>query len=299
MNSIQVLADMADREYISKLVKYSLNILEQHPDLLSVTREKFDIMNLAEGELYDKSLIESTIKQLQDASAQANLKKESKAYSYKEQLAELELRKELEKAKGGKKKEETTFTLAEIRAKMSKKQQEQLDAQVLKEKTIRDEMKKLEAIIKKSTQILIRLIEGNFYDSKDCFAQMFTALTSYVRSPLCVSYVHSVFETAATNLARMNSNSTNYLYSINFLRSTIVCFIRLSKVKNNLENNWLDEDLDTNCNRLNKILRNELEADIKDELFDISLSSLFYPLFKVIKDSKSLRHYNVLYTFSI
>ena len=52
-------------------------------------------MNLSDGELYDRSLIESTIKQINDSKLDTNLKKESKAYSYKEQIAEIELRKEL------------------------------------------------------------------------------------------------------------------------------------------------------------------------------------------------------------
>ena len=153
------------------MIHYALNLLTTCPDLNNVTKEKFDIMNLADSELYDKSLIESAIKQIQDASGQTNLKKESKAYSYKEQLAELELRKELEAKSGGRKKvEEVKYSLTEIRAKMSKKQQEQLDIQIAREKAIREEMKRLEAIVRKSTIILIKIIEGNLDDSKNYFS---------------------------------------------------------------------------------------------------------------------------------
>ena len=67
-------------------------------------------------------------KQVEDT---ANMKRENKAYSYKEQMAELELIKELEKKKG--KKQEAP--------KLTKKQQEAKAAQIQKEGQIRQKLK--------------------------------------------------------------------------------------------------------------------------------------------------------------
>ena len=120
MNAIGTLTNIDSEEYLGKLVEYALNLLTDCQDLHSVTKEKFEIMNLSDNELHDKTLIESAIKQIQDSNQQTNMKKESKAYSYKEQLAELELRKELEQSKGGgsrKKVEKVHYSLAEIRSK--------------------------------------------------------------------------------------------------------------------------------------------------------------------------------------
>lgn len=145
---------------MKKIIENSIQSLLDSPDLKNVSKEHFDIMNLPEGELYDKTLIESTIKAIQDASlTNANQKKESKTYSYKEQLAEAELRKELEKKKQ-QDMENKIYTLDEIRSKMSKKQQEMLDLQIAKEKNIREEMLLRNSLINKASSILIHAIEG-------------------------------------------------------------------------------------------------------------------------------------------
>ena len=63
------------------------------------------------------------------------MKRENKLYSYKEQMAELELRKELEKkkaAKGGK-----------TEPKLTKKQQEVMQEQLKKESEIRAKCKQV------------------------------------------------------------------------------------------------------------------------------------------------------------
>ena len=118
-------------------------------------------MNLPEGELHDKTLVDAAIKQIEDAicGGNANQKKESKAYSYKDQLADAELRKELEKKKR-KELENKKYTLDELKEKMSKKQQEMLDSQIAKENGIREEMIVKNDIIKKITNVLIKSIKG-------------------------------------------------------------------------------------------------------------------------------------------
>jgi hypothetical protein len=285
LNAIATLTNLDGEEYLGKLIDYALHLLIDCQELNSITKEKFEIMNLCDSELHDKTLIESALKQIQDSNLQTNMKKESKAYSYKEQLAEMELRKELEQSKGGnskKKSEEVSYSLAEIRSKMSKKQQEQLDLQIAKEKAIRENMKKLESIVRKSTKILCKVIESNFEEAKVHFSLIFSTLTNYVRSPLCVSFVLQVFEQTAKILNEQNKNSSNYLYSFNFLKSIVVCFIRLSKVVFTFDSCWLQESLEASCNRLNKILKNQVEIGIKNDEIDISICSYFLPFFKVI-----------------
>ncbi len=148
---------------MKKVIQNSIQSMIENSELKNVSKENFDIMNLPEGELYDKTLTESTIKAIQDASfTNANQKKESKTYSYKEQLADVELRKELEKKKQ-KSIENKIYTLEEIRSKMSKKQQEMLDLQVAKEKSIREDMFVRKSLINKTSSVLIHAIKGYYF----------------------------------------------------------------------------------------------------------------------------------------
>ena len=67
----------------------------------------------------------------------ANMRRENKLYSYKDQLAELELRKELEKKKGR--------SAAKEEPKLSKKQQEMVDDTLKRESDVRARMKQVSA----------------------------------------------------------------------------------------------------------------------------------------------------------
>ena len=65
------------------------------------------------------------------------MRRENKLYSYKDQLAELELRKELEKKKGR--------SAAKEEPKLSKKQQEMVDDTLKRESDVRARMKQVSA----------------------------------------------------------------------------------------------------------------------------------------------------------
>ena len=130
-------------------------------------------MKLKEGELYEKSLIESVLKQINDEkTSTSNFKRESKAYSYKEQLADMELRKELEAKKSVSNKLKTnqeassSYNLDQIKTAMTKKQAELLDAQIQRESNIREETKKADSLINKTTCILLKVVESNSINIK-------------------------------------------------------------------------------------------------------------------------------------
>ncbi|KAG5840714.1 hypothetical protein ANANG_G00191620 [Anguilla anguilla] len=95
----------------------------RNPALNQVTREEYAIMLTPEGELHDKSIIQSA---QQESTKIGNLKRENKAYSFKEQIIELELQQEIKKKKGIK--EELQLT---------SKQKELMQNQLEKEGAIR------------------------------------------------------------------------------------------------------------------------------------------------------------------
>lgn len=161
--SVSTLAKLNGSDYLKTVIEDSIKSLLASPQLKNVTKEHVEIMNLPEGEMHDKSLIEAAIKLIQEASlGSANQKKESKTYSYKEQLADAELRKELDRKKR-KEMENKKYSLDEVRSKMSKKQQEMLDMQIEKERVIREDMVAKNRVIEKSASVLISAIEGNYF----------------------------------------------------------------------------------------------------------------------------------------
>ena len=66
-----------------------------------------------------------------------NIKRENKLYSYKEQMAELELRKEMEKKK------KLKGEAQKPQVKLSKKQQEMVDDTLKREQAVRDRCKQV------------------------------------------------------------------------------------------------------------------------------------------------------------
>ena len=57
-------------------------------------------------------------------------------------------------------------TLEQIRAAMTKKQQEALDAQLARETRTRDELLRLEALVGRVGDVLVRVVRGNAREAK-------------------------------------------------------------------------------------------------------------------------------------
>eukprot|EP00061_Rhincodon_typus_P012769 g38697.t1 len=99
----------------------------ENSDFRQVTNEEYEIMLVPDGELYDKSLIQMA---QQETTKKANLKRENKAYSFKEQIIDMELKEEIKKKKGLK-----------DEVQLSNKQKEILQCQLEKESLIRKRLR--------------------------------------------------------------------------------------------------------------------------------------------------------------
>jgi hypothetical protein len=144
LNAVQTLCRIDSEMYLKRLITRTIQLINETPKLELVKKQEFKIFQTKEGQLYDQSLLESVLKQQQNES-DANIRRENKTYSYKEQLADLELRRELEAKKNKATQKciaDAALNVDKVRSIMTKKQQEQLDIQIEKEKKCRDEIKK-------------------------------------------------------------------------------------------------------------------------------------------------------------
>ncbi|OQV22263.1 eIF-2-alpha kinase activator GCN1 [Hypsibius exemplaris] len=136
-------------------------------EVLAVSLSDVLVFHAPAGVLYDKSVLEAH----NEEAAKGNIKRESKAYSYKEQLAEIELRKELEEKKKAK--------LGGKEAPLTPKQKEVVTKQIQKETVVRQGVAKVYKRIERPFLILDSMIAGN----PDCIRSYLSEIIGIV-SPL-------------------------------------------------------------------------------------------------------------------
>ncbi|XP_068630147.1 stalled ribosome sensor GCN1 [Battus philenor] len=152
----------------------------QAPELLRVTRDEYFVFLTPEGELYDKSVVPGN-----DENKEMNLKRESKAYSYKEQLEELQLRKELEekRRREGKVKE----------VPLTAKQKEAIKVQLAKENAIRERLNVLNERVVLAEQLLRAVQAGSAAALCLRARRVVTAVLGALRSPLAAPRLATTF----------------------------------------------------------------------------------------------------------
>ncbi|CAB1319637.1 unnamed protein product [Coregonus sp. 'balchen'] len=128
-NAVGALSGLSPIKLLPRVMEHVTQWLS-NPALRQVTREEYAIMFTPEGELYDKSIIQSA---QQESTKKGNMKRENKAYSYKEQIIELELQEEIKKKKGIK-----------DELQLTSKQKEMMQAQLEKESSIRKRLQGLD-----------------------------------------------------------------------------------------------------------------------------------------------------------
>ncbi|TRY72261.1 hypothetical protein TCAL_11937 [Tigriopus californicus] len=197
-------------QIVPDLVK-TFGLKVKNPDL-SISVEHLEIFKTPEGELFDQRIMESI---LADNDTK-NVKRENKAYSYKEQLEEIALRKEIEE----KRKREGTY----VAPKLTSKQKDTLKTHLDKEAEIRKEVHVLKEsvdyimcimktcvssnpkafagfispllaslfvafkspiIAADACEVLLALRRGVFESEDETLAQVIVALTIQIKNPSC------------------------------------------------------------------------------------------------------------------
>jgi len=177
------MAELAPKVIFPRVVKHAMVCLAK-PAFCTVTAEEVVIMNTPEGEIYNTSVLESV--KSSEAAKRQNMKKESKVYSYEDQIWEMELREEMKK----KKKAEGKLSQKD---EMSQKEKEIFEAQLLKEAEIRDKLRELYDEVAQVVSLLETAISANPKAVRRYIPTLLPTLLSLLQSPLTAPLAMPVF----------------------------------------------------------------------------------------------------------
>lgn len=170
---------------------------------------------------------------------------------------------------------------------MSKKQQEMLDAQIASERRIRDEMRELDALAKKATNILMRAIQARPHEVKARLASIMRTFTRLLRSPIAVGYVIDVLKTivrkAFSSTSGADADDGSYHSSVvvvSFYDSIIYCMLRLVDAPVHIDAAWKQEPVNTCFKRLIAGLKTQLAKDYDEFDLDLAKLAFLYPFVK-------------------
>uniref|UniRef100_A0A3Q3WWH8 TOG domain-containing protein n=1 Tax=Mola mola TaxID=94237 RepID=A0A3Q3WWH8_MOLML len=234
-NAVGALSSISPIKLLPRIISHVTEGLSR-PDLLQVTKEEFAIMLTPEGELYDNSIIQSAQK---ESSKKSNMKRENKAYSYKEQIIELELQEELKKKKGIR--EELQLT---------GKQKEMMQMQLEKEAAIRKRLQELDVEL----QSVVGLVEATLIEKPPQITRELPAvlhvLIPLLQSPLAAPRIQKVFLDIGVCLMPKHLHSLGTTVLVGHVT------LRMLKPECDLDEAWEQEDLDTAAHRTILLLHN-------------------------------------------
>uniref|UniRef100_A0A8D8V396 eIF-2-alpha kinase activator GCN1 n=1 Tax=Cacopsylla melanoneura TaxID=428564 RepID=A0A8D8V396_9HEMI len=200
---------------------------------LAISNEDYFTFLTPPGQIYDKTLLESLGASGGDSHL-TNMKRESKAYSYRDQLEEIQLRKELEakKAKQGKVKE-TQYT---------PKQKEAIKAQLDKESDIRSRVTKLNASLVRMLNLLRCAFDGHPAYIALNYNALLPLLLSQLNSPLAAPAILDIYE----HLIRAGIFDER---DLSFAHTVVRATLRLASPRCDLPQAWSQEPLPRSIER--------------------------------------------------
>uniref|UniRef100_A0A8C2VN10 GCN1 activator of EIF2AK4 n=1 Tax=Chinchilla lanigera TaxID=34839 RepID=A0A8C2VN10_CHILA len=265
MNAMGSLSILSPDRVLPQLIS-TITTSVQNPALRLVTREEFAIMQTPAGELYDKSIIQSA---QQDSIKKANMKRENKAYSFKEQIIELELKEEIKKKKGIK--EEVQLT---------SKQKEMLQAQLDKEAQIRRRLQELDGELEAALGLLDTILAKNPSGLTQYIPVLVDSFLPLLKSPLAAPRIKNPF------LSLAGCVMPPRLKALGTLVSHVT--LRLLKPECALDKSWCQEELSVAVKRAVTLLHTHTITSRvgKGEPDAAPLSapafSLVFPLLKMV-----------------
>ncbi|XP_078730009.1 LOW QUALITY PROTEIN: stalled ribosome sensor GCN1 [Lampetra fluviatilis] len=177
LQAVVTLVGVAPRPMLPPVVGHVRAALSE-PALLQVTRDDAAVMRTPPGTLWDRSVIDSSKKEA-SGKRSGNMKRENKAYSYQEQILELEIKEELKKKKkggggGGK----------DAAPQLTAKQQEMVEEQLKKEAETRARLQQMDRRLASALALLGAMVRARSPRLACHAAPLVAVLTPLLASPL-------------------------------------------------------------------------------------------------------------------
>lgn len=281
-NALATLVSINADVILPNLINAFMQDLE-NPKICQISKDDYFTFLTPEGELYDKSVLPGD-----ENSAEMNLKRESKAYSYKDQLEELQLRRELEE----KRKKEGKIKQPQY----TPKQMEAIKNQKTKEQAIRHRLNQLDAIISKCVSMVRGVAKGNPRQLSLYFKDILPIILQNLQSPLAAPSLSQLY------LDLRLSVFPPHLQILGELVGYVT--LRLSKPKCDLNPDWEKEDLNQAMVRTIKliheraVIKKPTEQQLSDDVYEVVLTvpgfSYIFPLLKLSLTSIYARNHDDL-----
>lgn len=179
-NCVSSIAKLSPDVVLPLIIKQVTDQLS-NSDMSNVTDDEYFTYLTPDGELYDKSVLPNTDDIYKDLSK----KRENKVYSYKEQLEEIQLRREIEERK----RKDGTWKPPQL----TQKQQEAIKNQTEKERAIKERLSELNAKIVSVVSLVKGVLNGNPSQLQLYFAQLLPCVLQVVKSPLAAEALTKLY----------------------------------------------------------------------------------------------------------
>lgn len=222
-NTIAMLTHLSPQVTLPLIISSAADRLN-NPDMINVTDDEYFTFLTPAGELYDKSVIPNT----DDIYKELARKRENKAYSYKEQLEELQLRREIEE----KKQREGTWKPPQL----TPKQQEAIQNQTEKERLIKLRLSTLNNELQAVVSLIRGTLLGNPNQLQLYFSELLPRILQVVKSPLAA-------ETLVNLYYDLRTSSTNAHHSTDLVDRIAISTLRLAEPHCDLSEEWTEMPL--------------------------------------------------------
>jgi HEAT repeat protein len=232
-NAVKALVKFAPHDFIPIFLDKAVNTLTK-PDFKIITQTDYEIYLAPEGELYEKTVLD---KLKSDDFGNKNVKRESKLYSYKDQMEEIELRKELE----AKKKAQGDYKEPQL----NKKQLEVKQQQLQKESQIRSKLRANFEEFSTAIDLIQAMADSNPTAITIYINEVIFALINLFSSPLCAEKATKLFAELRKSIFNQNdSNLKRFGDSLAYLT------LRQLKPFCEIDKEWTHENLSEGIERL-------------------------------------------------